>query len=44
MKLNKEKYYLLVFGEKDTKVSMNIGSSVLKANIEGKLLGIIIDQ
>ena len=29
MKFTDEKYYLLVFGEKDTKGSINVGLSVL---------------
>ena len=30
MKLNKEKWHLLVFGEKDTEFSINVGASVIK--------------
>ena len=44
MKLNEEKRHLLVFGEKDTKVSINVGSSVIKESNEEKLLGVIIDR
>ena len=44
MKLNEEKCHLLVFGEKDTKVSIKAGSSVLKESNEEKLLGVIIDR
>ena len=42
MKLNEEKCHLLVFGEKDTKVSLKAGSSVIKESNEKKLLGVII--
>ena len=41
MKLNEEKCHLLVFGEKDTKVSIKVGSSVIKESNEEKLLGFI---
>ena len=44
MKLNEEKCHLLVFGGKDTKVSIKAGSSVIKESNEEKLLGIIIDR
>ena len=44
MKLNEEKCHLLVFGEKDTKVSIKAGSSVIKESNEEKLLGVIIDR
>ena len=44
MKLNVEKCHLLVFGEKDTKVSLKAGSSVIKESNEEKLLGVIIDR
>ena len=44
MKLNEEKCHLLVFGEKDTKVSIKAGSSVSKESDEEKLLGVIIDR
>ena len=42
MKLNEEKCHLLTFGEKDTEVSINVGSSVVKESNEEKLLGVII--
>ena len=44
MKLNEEKCHLLVFGKKDTKVSIKAGSSVIKESNEEKLLGVIIDR
>ena len=44
MKLNEEKCHLLVFGKKDTKVSIEAGSSVIKESNEEKLLGAIIDR
>ena len=44
MKLNEEKWHLLVFGEKGTKVSIKASSSVIKESNEEKLLGDIIDQ
>ena len=44
MKLNEEKCYLLVFGEKDTEISINIGTSEIKESKEEKLLGVLIDQ
>ena len=44
MKLNEKRCHLLVFGEKDTKVSIKAGSSVIKKSNEEKLLGVIIDR
>ena len=44
MKLNEEKCNLLVFDEKDTKLSINVGSSVIKESNEEKLLGVIVDR
>ena len=44
MKLNEEKCHLLVFGEKDREISINIGPSVIKESNEEKLLGVVIDQ
>ena len=44
MKLNEEKCHLLVFGEKDTETSINVGPSVIKESKEEKLLGVVIDQ
>ena len=44
MKLNKEKCYLLVFGEKDKKGSIKAGSFVIKESNEEKLLGVINDR
>ena len=44
MKLNEEKCYLLVFREKDMKVSIKAGSSVIKETNEEKLLDVIIDR
>ena len=44
MKLNEDKWHLLAIGEKDTKVSINIGSSVIKESNEEKLSGVIIDR
>ena len=44
MKWNEENCHLLVFGEKDTKVSIKAGSSVIKESNEEKLLGVIIDR
>ena len=44
MKLNEEKCHLLVFGEKGTEISINVGPSVIKESKEEKLLGVVIDQ
>ena len=44
MKLIEEKCHFLVFGEKDTKVSIKAGSSVIKESNEEKLLGVILDR
>ena len=44
MKLNEEKCYLLVFGEKDTEISRNVGHSVIKESKVEKLVGVVIDQ
>ena len=44
MKLNEEKCHLLVFGEKDTEISINFGPSMIKDSKEQKLLSVVIDQ
>ena len=44
MKLNEEKCHLLVFGEKDIEISINIATSVIIERKEDKLLGVLIDQ
>ena len=44
MKLNEEKCHLLVFGEKDTEMSINVGPSVIKESNGEKLLGVVIDR
>ena len=44
MKLNEEKCRLLIFGEKDIEISINIGTSMIKESKEEKLLGVLIDQ
>ena len=44
MKLNEEKCHLLVFGEKETEISIKVGSSVIKESKEEKLLGVVLDQ
>ena len=44
MTLNEEKCHLLVFGEKDSKVPINVGLSVTIGSNEKKLLSIIIEQ
>ena len=44
MKLNEEECYLIVFGEKDAEISINVGPSVIKESKEEKLLGLVIDQ
>ena len=44
MKLNEEKCHLLMFGEKETVISIKVGSSVIEESKEEKLLGVVIDQ
>ena len=44
MKLNEERCHLLVFGEEDTEISINVGPSVIKESKEERLLGVVIDQ
>ena len=44
MKLNEEKCHLLVFGEKETEISIKVGTSVIKESKEERLLGVVIDQ
>ena len=44
MKLNEEKCHLLAFDQKDTEISINIGTSVINENEQEKLLGVLIDQ
>ena len=43
MKSNEEKCHLLVFGEQDTELSINVGAFVIKESKE-KLFAIVIDQ
>ena len=44
MKLNKEKSYFMIFGERTTQeVSINIASCTVNNSKEEKLLGILID-
>ena len=42
--LTKEKCHLLIFGEKDTGISINVVPSVIKESNEEKLLDVIIDR
>ena len=44
MKLNGDKCYLMVFGDKSNDVTLNIGSITIKENTEEKLLGVIFDK
>ena len=44
MKLNEEKCHLSVFCEKDAKVSIKAGASVIKESNEKELLGVIIER
>ena len=43
MKLNNGKCHLLIFGEKDTEISINVGRSVIKESNKEKLFGVISD-
>ena len=40
MKLNPDKCHLLIFGEKNTEVSVQIGATSITESVEEKLLGI----
>ena len=43
MKLNPEKCHLLIFGEKNTDVSVQIGATTITESAEEKLLGVKLD-
>ena len=44
MKLNEDKCHQIVFGDKDSNVSLNIGGVNIKESKEEKLLGVIVDK
>ena len=44
MKMNEDKSHLLVFGNKDDKVTVNISGSLIKESDEEKLLGVTLDK
>ena len=44
MKLNEDKYHLMVFGDKSNNVSINIGNKKTNESTEQKLLGVIFDK
>ena len=44
MKLNAEKYHLLIIGKNRDKLSLSIGDKVITESKEEKLLGVIIDN
>ena len=44
MKLNEDKYHLMVFGDKSNDVSLNIGKITIKESTEEKLFGVILDK
>ena len=44
MKLNPDKCYLLIFGGKNTDMSIHIGETRVTESVEGKLLGVTLDK
>ena len=44
MKMNEDKSHLLVFGNKDNEVTVNISGSLIKESDEEKLLGVTLDK
>ena len=44
MKLNSEKCQLLMSGEKNSEVSVQIGATLITESVEEKLLGITLDE
>ena len=44
MKLNADKCNLLIFGEKSTGVSVQIGATSITKSTEEKLLGVTLDK
>ncbi len=44
MKMNEDKSHLLVFGNKDGEVTVNISGSLIKESDEEKLLGVTLDK
>ena len=44
MKLNPDKCHLLVFGEKNNDVSVQIGVTTVTESVEEKLLGVTLDK
>ena len=44
MKLNPDKCHLLIFGEKSTDISVQIGATLIRESVEEKLLGITLDK
>ena len=44
MKLNPDKCHLLIFGEKNTDVSLQIGGTLITKSVEEKLLGVMLDK
>ena len=44
MKLNPDKFHLLIFGEKNTDVSVHIGATTITESVEEKLLGVTLDK
>ena len=44
MKLNPDKCHLLIFGEKNSDVSVQIGATTITESVEEKLLGVKLDK
>ena len=44
MKLNREKSHLLIFGEKNADVSVQIGATLVIESVEEKHLGVTVDK
>ena len=44
MKLNEDKYHLIIFGTREEKVSMHVGEVQIEDSDDEKLLGITLDK
>ena len=44
VKLNPEKRHLLIFGEKNTDLSVHIGATIITESVKVKLLGVTLDK
>ena len=44
MKLNHDKYRILIFGEKNAEVSVHMDATIITESVEKKLLGVMLDK